>query len=352
MNSKIYNVQALRGIAVLLVIFYHMLGIEHKYNYPYCVIPHFFAVGYIGVDIFFVISGFILTTITKDYFGNRSKFYKFVYFRFTRIYPMYWLYTILLLPILFIKPEWIHQKFNLLASFLLFPSDKMPLVLVGWTLVYEVYFYIIFGLFILFGTQNKLLMYALLWFSFIAIGSIIFNDNYLLLNFITDPWGVEFILGILLGIYFLKYDYRIPFAKLFLLFSFLILFFIAYYQHGSLLDIEGWPRILIYGIPAFLLVLFAIEVEQQGFILHKFLIKLGDASYSIYLSHLFIVNAIGVIFIKFWVHGHIFELTMVVVMITVALLYGLISYKYIETPIINYAKSFYLNRRRLDNSPT
>ena len=128
-------------------------------------------------------------------------------------------------------------------------------------------------------------------------------------------------------------------------FFFLILSCIAYYQHGSLLDIEGWPRMLIYGVPAFFLVFFAIEAEKQGYILHRFLIKLGDASYSIYLSHLFIVNAIGMVFMKFWVSGHLFEFTMVVAMITLALLSGFISYKYIEIPIINYAKSFYLNGR-------
>jgi peptidoglycan/LPS O-acetylase OafA/YrhL len=52
MNNKLYNLQALRGIAVLFVLFYHMVGIEHKYNYLYSIIPHSFAVGYIGVDIF------------------------------------------------------------------------------------------------------------------------------------------------------------------------------------------------------------------------------------------------------------------------------------------------------------
>lgn len=287
-----------------------------------------------------------MTTITKDYFGDLSKFYKFVYFRFTRIYPLYWLYTILLIPILFIKPEWIHQKVNLLASFLLSPSDKMPLVLVGWTLIYEVYFYIIFGLFILFGKQNKLLIYALLWFSFIAIGSNYFKCNYLLSNFIFSPWGVEFIFGILLGIYFLKYDYRIPYAKMLLFLSFLTLFFIGFYQNGSLLGLEGgWSRTLIYGTPAFLLVFFAIEVEKQGFILHNFFIKLGDASYSIYLSHLFVMNAIGVVFMRFWSSNYIYEIAMLIMMTTISLLFGLISYKYIETPITNYSKSFYVKRR-------
>ena len=346
MNTKINNLQALRGLAVLFVIFYHMLNIEHKYNYSFSIIPHFFDIGYVGVDIFFVISGFILTTITKDYFGDRSKFYKFIYFRFTRIYPLYWLYTLLLIPILFLKPGWIHQQVNLLSSFLLIPSDKMPLVLVGWTLVYEVYFYIIFGLFILFGVQKKLWIYALLWFSFIGIGGIVFNTKSLLLNFITDPWGVEFISGIVLGIYFLKYDYRIPFAKTLLLISFLSLFIIVYYKNGNLLGVEGWPRILTYGASAFFLVMFAIEVEKQGSILPKFLIILGDASYSIYLSHLFIINFIGMVFSMFWTSGYIYESIMIVTMISVALLAGLFSYKFIETPIINFAKTYYESRKK------
>jgi len=343
MQNKIYNIQALRGIAVLLVVFYHIIAIETKYNSNYIVMPDFFKIGNIGVDIFFIISGFIMVTVTKNYFKDRNKFYKFIYLRFTRIYPLYWFYTILLLPILFIKPEWVNSSqngnVNILSSILLFPTETLPLVMVGWSLIHEIYFYIIFGLFLLLIDKSKLIKYTFIWLLLIIISNILIDYNLPLIKLIINPLTVEFIAGILLGIYFLKYNHKISFSKTLLFISFLSLLFISY-LHESV-EIQGWSRIMIYGVPSFLIVLFSIEVEKQGFVFHKYLILIGDASYSIYLSHLLTLNVVAKVFNIFLFENYIFELLMVTTMLTVALAWGLISYRYIETPIINFTKKVY-----------
>ncbi len=348
MQNKIYNIQALRGIAVLLVIFYHSIAIETKYNSDYIVMPDFFKIGNIGVDIFFIISGFIMVTVTQNYFKDRNKFYQFMYLRFTRIYPLYWFYTILLLPILFIKPEWINSSQNgnvdILSSILLFPSETLPLIMVGWSLIHEVYFYIIFGLFLLLIDKTKLIKYAFIWLLLIIIGNIFIGHNSPLIKLIINPLTVEFIAGILIGIYFLNYNHKLRFSKTLLFISFLSLLFVSY-LHESV-EIQGWNRIMIYGIPSFLIVLFSIEVEKQGFIFHKYLINVGDASYSIYLSHLLTLSVVAKIFNIFLFESYIFELFMVITMLIIALIWGLISYKYIEIPMINFTKK--LIRRKVE----
>jgi len=343
MKNKIYNIQALRGIAVLFVVLYHIIAIETKYNPSYIVMFDFFKIGNIGVDIFFIISGFIMVTVTKNYFKDRNKFYKFMYLRFTRIYPLYWFYTILLLPILFVKPEWINSSqdgnVNILSSILLFPTETLPLIMVGWSLIHEIYFYIIFGLFLLLIDRSKLIKYVFIWLLIIIISNIFSDYSSPLIKLIINPLTVEFMAGVLLGIYYLNNSHNIRFSKVLLFISFLSLLFISY-LHESI-EIQGWNRIIIFGMPSFLIILFSIEVEKQGFIFNKYLILIGDASYSIYLSHLLTLNVVAKVFNIFLYENYIFELFMIIAMITIALAWGLISYKYIETPIINFTKKIH-----------
>jgi len=160
-----------------------------------------------------------------------------------------------------------------------------------------------------------------------------------LIKLIINPLTVEFMAGVLLGIYYLNNSHNIRFSKVLLFISFLSLLFISY-LHESI-EIQGWNRIIIFGMPSFLIILFSIEVEKQGFIFHKYLILIGDASYSIYLSHLLTLNVVAKVFNIFLYENYIFELFMIIAMITIALAWGLISYKYIETPIINFTKKIH-----------
>lgn len=343
MHKTIYNIQALRGFAVLLVVFYHIIPIELKYNPTFIVMPNFFKIGNIGVDIFFIISGFIMVFVTKNYSKSKKDFFKFLYLRVTRIYPLYWFYSIILLPILFIRPEWINSsqagQVNLLSSFLLIPSETLPLIMVGWSLIHEIYFYIIFGLFILFFNRDKLPYFAFSWLLFIIIPNLLLEYNTPILKLVLHPLTIEFIFGIFIGIYFINYSKKIYFSKLFLLLSFVGLLFISFYVDAH--SMNNWERILFFGFPSAFIVFFAIEVEKTGFILNKTLIKLGDMSYSIYLVHLLSLNLVAKIFNIFLIPNLLFEILMVISMIIVTLFSGFLSYRYIEQPIIIYSQKIY-----------
>jgi exopolysaccharide production protein ExoZ len=95
--AKIQNIQALRGIAVLSVVFFHLLMIERKYGGSRTILPDLFQFGMFGVDLFFVISGFVMFTVSRGKFQIPKQTLRFIYHRMARIYPTYWVYSILVL---------------------------------------------------------------------------------------------------------------------------------------------------------------------------------------------------------------------------------------------------------------
>ncbi len=147
-NKKQINIQFLRAFAALLVVFYHTAD-------------HFFAAGggqsgnvfsltklfgFIGVDIFFVISGYIIWVSTSNY-HNLSGFFSFLYNRITRIFLGYWPYFILLYIVLSIYDPLSIQRLSTNASFfLLQPSVDLSFLAVAWTLQFELYFYFVFSI--------------------------------------------------------------------------------------------------------------------------------------------------------------------------------------------------------------
>ncbi|MGZ8144984.1 MAG: acyltransferase family protein, partial [Methylosarcina sp.] len=143
------SVQTLRGIAVLGIVGFHAMAIEKKYSGGDRLLPDFFRLGQSGVDLFFVISGFVIMSVTRGRFGCPRETLRFLWGRLTRIYPAYWFYFFLTAAIFFIRPGWVntsqgrHPEF--ISSFFLLPADRLPLVMVAWTLIHELWFYLVFS---------------------------------------------------------------------------------------------------------------------------------------------------------------------------------------------------------------
>jgi peptidoglycan/LPS O-acetylase OafA/YrhL len=320
------------------------MSIEMKYNPEFAILPNFFEFGNSGVDIFFVISGFIMATISQKYFKDKDKFYKFIYARFSRIYPLYWFYSILIVPVLYIRPEWVNsselaqgRSVDPISTIFLFPTDTLPLIIVGWSLIHEIYFYIVFGFIILLVDKLKLIKYILMWAAMVILGNIFIKHSMPLIQLISHPLTIEFILGVLIGLYFLNYSsIRYPRTLLFISFS----SFIAVFYLNEVDEIREWNRILLYGIPSFFLVFSSVNAEEYGLKFNKYLAKIGDSSYSIYLAHILVLSAVVKIFNILPFNGYMFEAIMVLTMITATLVWGLISYRYIEIPLINFTRRF------------
>ncbi|MEA2116633.1 MAG: acyltransferase, partial [Thermodesulfobacteriota bacterium] len=137
-SNRIKNIQALRGVAVLLVVFFHMVTIEKKYGGTNTLLSDYFQFGMFGVDLFFVISGFVMVTVSRGKFQQPRQAATFLYHRISRIYPMYWFYSLLVLAVFLLQPSFVNSsqfgQVNILASFLLLPQKHLPLLMVGWTL--------------------------------------------------------------------------------------------------------------------------------------------------------------------------------------------------------------------------
>ena len=138
-RPKIRNVQALRGVAVLLVVAAHLCIVEGRFAGD-GMLPQSGEIGFVGVDLFFVISGFVMVTVTRGRFGRWRQVGRFLYHRATRIYPLYWVVSTAVLCALLVRPEWINAsqggQVDIFRSFALLPQPGLPLLAVGWTLIH------------------------------------------------------------------------------------------------------------------------------------------------------------------------------------------------------------------------
>lgn len=150
--SELKSIQCLRGFAAILVVYTHLTGIQDNYpNRPF-VLPYG-SVGAIGVDIFFVISGFIIAFILAR--GAMAPA-DFAARRFFRIVPIYWLFTLLALAAVLVNPAWtqggaVPTPADTMKSLFMLPQERLPVLFVGWSIEHEMLFYVVMGLLLAFG---------------------------------------------------------------------------------------------------------------------------------------------------------------------------------------------------------
>ena len=285
-NSNIAAIQSLRGIAAFMVVAFHLAGQAERLGLPQVDVTRLAA----GVDIFFVISGFIMwiTTAARPSRGA-TDFYRD---RLIRIVPLYWSITAFIVAVLIISPTSTQtatlEPWHALSSFLFIPStnpstgDMTPLLIPGWTLNYEMLFYLLFGLSIA-VSRGDLKFRAVIIFSSLAMLVVIGQ--------VTQPSGIfwfytrdimlEFAFGVVLGIVYARGLIR-PSSWWWVAAILGVLLLAAFPQHANEL------RSLKWGIPALLIV--AGCVFSRGLALPP-LERLGDWSYSLYLSHPLVLSA-------------------------------------------------------------
>jgi exopolysaccharide production protein ExoZ len=288
MNRNVRSIQFLRFVAAALVVFFHSIGALDRY-FPGSISEtlHYLAgVGMAGVHIFFVISGFVMVYSS---FNDPSKEFSSTQFairRFIRIYPIYIVYALLYLVFHYILSG-VQQStaYEIAASLLLLPEYSSNIIGPGWTLSYEVYFYICFAIFMRLGMKRGLI--ALTVFFLGCIGLRLFTDiESATLHLLTNPLLLEFLFGAFIGYVALTSNIWPRTADIMLALA-LIGFTIS-----LALGYSRWPSSIVWGIPSALLVGGLIFQEQNGklcwFI--KKLYFLGDSSYSLYLLHILLID--------------------------------------------------------------
>jgi len=334
-------VQLLRGIASLLVVLLHCTMTVNE-TLQQSFLFNAFKFGGAGVDIFFVLSGFIITYTSASALKKGSGFMDFVRKRFVRIYPVYWLVISLFLFLQVALPSLYrtHYEFgfaNVLSTYLLFPGHVMVNG-VSWTLTYEIFFYCIFSLAFLLRNRLLLIILSAIYITALVAAAWVYPQNTTgnaWADLLLFPMNVEFFMGILAALLVPK----IPGASARILIGAGVLFFIAsavFFNSGYFLFDSAFNRAVLFGIPSFLLILGVVKYELATKIsMHSFFIKLGEASYSLYLLHLPFVAAGIKIFSRFQI-SNAFVLHAVVLLMVAALCIGSIFFfKIIEKPLID-----------------
>ncbi|MCJ2066847.1 acyltransferase [Methylobacterium sp. J-088] len=290
----LYNLQILRALAAYLVFLTHF-GL---YAGPVLPRPDLLAFGAAGVDVFFVLSGFIMFVSTSE---GDAGVGTFLTRRIARVVPVYWLVTLGLalmalvglrpIGIMDLRPEYLIQ------SLLFLPFSRggyiEPLNSVGWTLNYEMFFYVVFAGLLLVPTREwRALTAAALFLSLTLLGLLPVPGLYW--AYYTKPIVLEFAAGIGLGYAYLRlgslppgFPVRRVTGAAIVSAGLLVLGGQAVaYSLGVSPEMTGFLRPLVWGSAASLVVGAMLLLEQGGITLRsRWLLSQGNASYSFYLIH-------------------------------------------------------------------
>lgn len=270
---RIANIQAMRGIAALAVTFFHIAGTQRKEGFDTWIFFPFINWGSWGVDLFFIISGYVMAVSLSQ---NSQSSTQFFLKRFIRIYPLYFSLTILFCLISIISPklfstfslesDWLIASLTMTSGLLGFGE---PILGQGWTLEFEALFYILIAV-VIFLRQSKRLE---LLISLLLLGLCLFGVNTIIL---------EFSFGMLVA----KFKREVQKLRRYRLLVIwlgisMLLMQISY-------EIETLPRFASFGIPCLMVFIGFILIAPTK---NRALLYIGEISYSIYLIQFFIIPA-------------------------------------------------------------
>ena len=309
--GNLIAIQILRCLAALLVVVWHShLSIKlfaqyywsdgdylfRALHYPFWA-NHLYA----GVDIFFCISGFIMSMLAA-----RAKWADagaFIIDRFARILPPYWFFTIVVIAVYLVSPrfnigvltgDWGQDASRIVKSFLLVPQYKGPVLGVGWTLIHEFLFYYLVAL-LIFLKQGQRIAPILAAIAGVGVALSLGGAN-LLYGYGLSPYYVEFFAGALAYRVQHKTSSFYPEAQCAIAIA-------LYFGVSAVIDIyhafsmPSLIQVFGFGLMGFLLISGMMGVDAKydlkNFAPARLLARIGDGSYSLYLSHWFVLSFIG-----------------------------------------------------------
>lgn len=312
----------LRGVAALMVAIAHLHAVENRLGGT-PLLGQWALAGFGGVDLFFVISGFVMVWVTRADQGKPAALPGFWFARLARIYPLWWLVLSVLVAVWLVKPDWVYSSHGsspeLWKSFLLVPDKELPLHAVGWTLIHELWFYLVFGLMLLLPVRwfpAALAIWAILT---AAAAYVLPRPENPFLALIRHPLTLEFILGAVIGL--LAQRRIFPASRLLVQFGgfWMLLSALALRENAPAMFGQEWPRLFYFGIPAALLVWGCVGLEHTGYKSSKWSTALGDWSYALYLIHVPVFAALGRLLAPFAQPGPLDNLALLIVALAAAI---------------------------------
>jgi len=316
----LYNLQILRGIAATGVVFYHtaflLAGGHHT---------EFF-----GVSTFFVISGFIMCWITRDDADG------FLRKRIERIVPFYWLCTFVLILLTYKLPldlmSWQFAAY-LARSLLFLPSADFPVLHVGWTLNFEMYFYLVFALATWINRRFAPLIAAAFIYGVLSLGAAGIG------GYVVQYYSHDYIRYFLYGIAI--YYAWTTFSGLAPRWPTIILCVAGLVTCYGSQFVKPWlPDLALLAYAPIIIVASGLFLESSGAVVKwRPLVLIGDASYAIYLTHFIVFTMVESHAIRH--HDTLARDSVAVMLFWVAasVAIGVCVHLYVEKPLLRRIRS-------------
>lgn len=356
MNKTIYELQILRFVASMMVLISHVQheATEQRFldlaNYtPFN--PVYWGA---GVDVFFVISGFIMYHLCREQFGMDGAPRNFIVRRLVRIVPPYWGTTVCMLLAIWLFAGHISHAaidpWHVLGSFFFFPVENpygqfYPIMILGWTLQFEVLFYVIFCIGLYFSRKVGL--------SIIVGAVTLLGLSPLVIHFQSGPmafWSnsivLEFVFGIALAELRAR-GFRLSAAKGWAVFA--VGCMLLSLAHFSGLQFQYGLRGLWVGLPALVMCAGPALIAQRDHatqsMLKRALVFGGDASFALYLSHPFSINLVAIAASRLGIQN---PWTYVALASAVALVGAALVYEFVERPVTTrLSRALHMRRPRV-----
>jgi peptidoglycan/LPS O-acetylase OafA/YrhL len=356
-NSKqrLNCIQAFRAVAVIVVVCAHLYGLETRYFHTAYMAP-MRRYGWASVDLLFIISGIVISLIAEGKFRNRHGAVEFIYHRVTRVYPVFWFYFFIIMAVFYIAPEAINASTGhhaaLIRSFFLIPSEFGNLLYQAWTLTYELWFYSVIFVFMLVIEERFLPAALASWALLVAVVNLchLVPSTWYVMGVMTGPFVYEFIIGCVVFQIFKRSRLSARLSALCIVGGIggmtgtVLVTIYRYNLDAAWIESSFWMRPIVCGPVGGLILLGAMGMERAGHLRFvKYMLPIGDWSYSIYLSHTIVIKLVGYLLRRLIIGLPAAIVYLDTVALPAVVVVGYLSYRFIERPVTRFFYNSYPN---------
>jgi len=355
-KPKMASIEAARGIAAVFVVLMHaanLMNVEHFSKH--IGMGRVFDFGYVGVDFFFVLSGFIITYIHFHEIGQRNSIPRYLWRRFSRIYPIFWIILILAIVVKSLgriasgnPPDFEIGLADIPSTvFLLMTSDGEPKYIgPAWTLQYEVVFYLAFCVLLINARMGAIIFST--WAA-IVLGNALGLFQLTLPFNLSNAHCFEFLLGVAVGVAARRYSLHTS-RKVLVIAILLFIAAVVFELHGPMPRHSPIGRLALGLSSAFILAALVGLERLQSIHTPKWMARIGSASYSIYLGHILLISIFYMLLLKIGLYHSLPETMVYFAAVAFALSGTLLIGLYIEIPLVNLLKDqWHKNTREKSN---
>jgi exopolysaccharide production protein ExoZ len=356
-------IQALRGIAAFMVVMVHSRSVLLDTETGKTIANHLLLPMGMGVDLFFIISGFLMVLTTRDFDGTGTYAWRFIAKRAARIWPLFVVVTLLAVAVEhgvrgFADPSIFLPYLEGLAFVPHNPAASgiyfQMAVGVAWTLCFECYFYLVFAACMLFGRWRYGVMAA--WFALTLVAIPLFRGGYDLgvasqplvawsryANLPINPIVWDFILGMAAaGLYGSRFRIRQPAIVCVATVLLLATLLFDWNRLGmvNFFGPRGWGALV--AILFFGMVMLAKTGAAKA---PSWSVWMGEISYALYLVHVYVFIVLQRVLIHIPMSHDTFRVVLFIARPLAALICAWVTFRYVEAPLSAWARKLLLRMR-------